>query len=361
MRHTNLDIKRIAVSSGIFAGVLVIMCLAAVLIKNVNGNAGTIAGNNASADGTKPGGSGANDPDSKDPGKNGPGSDGSDDTGNIQVADGSGTNAADNGSDNAGDPGTGNSQDNGNDSNNPDGEGSQTGNVTDGNDPEGSGQNNTDNTGNTDNAHTYIICIDPAHQNKADTTTEPIGPGSSTKKYKVTSGATGVSGALEYELTLSIGLKLRDELTSRGYGVIMIRESNDVNISDGGRAQLANETSDMVIHIHCNAEERESIAGVMVFEPSEDNTFVDASTGGKCRKLGRAVVDKLADSTGAKKWGVIVNDNLTALNWTSIPAVHVEVGYLTNAEEEKLLKSDEYQIKIVKGIADGIDAYYSEN
>ncbi|MCR5768023.1 MAG: N-acetylmuramoyl-L-alanine amidase [Lachnospiraceae bacterium] len=372
MRHTNFDIKRILISSGIFAGVLIIMCLTAGLIKKAYGNAGVAEATNISDGNT------TTDPGSPDKANDGnrdgtidnagqTGDAGNTDNGNTDNGNTQSANAGDNGSKgnegSGSEPGnTDNAQNTGDNGRNGSGDAGQNGsdsnsqNGSDGNDQNGSGDN-PDNT--RDDSKTYIICIDAAHQSKADTTTEPIGPGASSKKYKCTSGATGVSGALEYELNLNIAIKLRDELTGRGYGVIMIRESNDVNISDGGRAQLANETSNMVIHIHCNAEERENISGVMVFEPDKDNSFVDASIGEKCRKLGTAIVDKLAEATGAKKWGVIGNNNLTALNWTTIPAAHVEVGYLTNAEEEKLLKNDDYQKKIVTGIADGIDLFFA--
>ncbi len=202
-----------------------------------------------------------------------------------------------------------------------------------------------------------IICIDAAHQSKADTGSEPIGPGASQTKYKCTSGASGKAGTTEFETNLLIALLLRDELTSRGYGVIMIRETSDVNISDATRAQTANETANIVIHIHCNADERDNINGIMAFTPSDSNKYVSGDVRAKCLDLGNALIRNLAATTQARNWGVISNDNLTALNWTKIPASHVEVGYLTSEEDEARLSSQEYRVKIAKGLADGIDEY----
>ena len=138
----------------------------------------------------------------------------------------------------------------------------------------------------------------------------------------------------------------------------MTRESHDVDISDATRAQKANERASIVIHIHGNADEREGIAGIMAFAPGDDNPYVKGKVLDGCRELGQNILDKLAVTTSAKNWGVISNNNLSALNWTTIPASHIEVGYLTNADEEKLLKTEDYRDKIVKGIADGVDAYY---
>ena len=357
----SFDYKRILGSAGVFLGVLLIMCFAAKLVIKANADindgvirdgSGVLSGSGdagKASEKEKAAGTG------KDKSSSEEGGSGKTDEADGTVNTGSDTNK--NGIDGSDDA--------------PDGAGTaENGSITSSADSQ-NGNENGDSSGDTENGSSnvpdnkstgdkssFIVCIDAAHQQKDNSSTEPIGPGADKTKIKCTTGATGVSGLLEYELTLAIAQKLKAELISRGYGVAMTRESHDVDISDATRAQKANERASIVIHIHGNADEREGIAGIMAFAPGDDNPYVKGKVLESCRDLGKAILDRLAAETSAKNWGVISNNNLSALNWTTIPASHVEVGYLTNADEEKLLKTDDYRDKIVKGIADGIDAYY---
>lgn len=203
-----------------------------------------------------------------------------------------------------------------------------------------------------------VVCINAGHQSKPDPTLEPLGPGSSKTKESVTWGADGAtSGIREYKYTLEIALKLRAELEARGYYVYMIRETNDVRISDVTRARMANLNADIVIHIHANASDDHTQRGIMAFYPSEDNPY-SSKYSAECKKLATAIVRGAQQTTGMISKGAIDLDDLSTLNWTTIPATHFEAGFLSTPEEEAIMLTEEYKSNLAAGIADGVDIYF---
>lgn len=204
-----------------------------------------------------------------------------------------------------------------------------------------------------------IVAIDPGHQSRGNSEKEPIGPGASTMKAKVASGTKGVAtGKPEYQLTLELSIKLKQELESRGYTVVMIRETNDVNISNAERAQIANTSgATAFLRIHADGSENGSVSGATTLCPTAQNPYC-ADIYKDSRRLSDAVLESLCSSTGCKKRYVSEVDNMSGINWCQIPVSIVEVGFMTNADEDMLLSTEEYQWKVAKGIADGVDKFF---
>ena len=205
-----------------------------------------------------------------------------------------------------------------------------------------------------------LICIDAGHQATPNTDTEPVGPGAEDKKAKVSAGNTGVTtGTEEYELNLEVALKLQSALEARGYTVKMIRTSNDVDISNAARAELANsDKADAFIRIHANGSTDTNASGVMTVCQTKDNPY-NADIYDSCKRLSADVLSGMAAATGANSEGVWETDSMSGINWCKVPVTIVEIGYMTNSEEDQKLVTSDYQNLLAKGIADGIDAYFA--
>ncbi len=206
-----------------------------------------------------------------------------------------------------------------------------------------------------------LVVIDPGHQARGNSEKEPNGPGSDVLKAKVSSGATGrFTGIPEYELNLAVSFMLKEILEARGYEVVMVRTTHDVNISNAERSQMANElNADIFVRIHANDDTDSSTNGILTICQTRKNPY-NSDLHEKSYLLSQLVLEGMVATTGANKRYVWETDTMTGINWCRVPVTIVEMGFMSNETEDWNLATEEYRWLVAEGIAKGIDAYFSQ-
>ncbi len=206
-----------------------------------------------------------------------------------------------------------------------------------------------------------IIVIDAGHQGEGSSAKEPNGPGSDEMKAEVSWGAEGAYSGAEHALNLEVALLLRDQLISRGYSVVMIRETADVNISNMARAEIANKyNAAAYVRVHANSYEDTTMQGAMTICHSESNPYPDcAATYDESRLLSERVLQAFCKATGMQQLEIREMDNMTGTNWSKVPTTIVEMGFLSNKSDDMLMATKYFKEQAAEGIADGLDAYFT--
>lgn len=161
------------------------------------------------------------------------------------------------------------------------------------------------------------------------------------------------SGVWEKELNLKVALLLRDELASSGAQVIMTRES-DTQFSKQKRQDLTARLekakeggADMLICVHMNEYRTRRESGPQVFYRQGQE---------QSRLLAGCVQEALVTLLKPARARSAMAGDFFMLS-LDIPSVLVECGFLSNAAEERLLLTPEYQARVAAAIRDGIEAY----
>ena len=205
-----------------------------------------------------------------------------------------------------------------------------------------------------------VVVLDPGHSSDQPGTMVPIGPGADELKEADSLGTRGiVTRVYEYQFTFNIAKKLKTQLEARGYKVILTRNSNKGVYTCIDRAEVANKNkADAFIRIHANGSSNRSRTGAMTICITKENPYIPGMY--KSSKLLSEVLlsNYLAAVGSIKSEGIWETDTMTGNNWSKVPTTLVEMGYMTNAQEDKKMQDAAFQKKIVKGLADGIEAYF---
>lgn len=206
----------------------------------------------------------------------------------------------------------------------------------------------------------HKIALDPGQQVSQMTEGEPVGPGAATTTAKMSYGATSATtGKREYEWSMEFTLRLEEELVARGYEVVLTRKENDVKISNADRALMAGESgAELYLSIQADAASNADAKGIYAQIPSQSNEWV-GHLYSDSKRMAKEIQKNLIAQTGTKDRGVQEIDSVAAINYSKVPVTVLQLGFMSNQEEDTNLWSSEYQDKMIKAICDGIDTYFS--
>lgn len=200
-----------------------------------------------------------------------------------------------------------------------------------------------------------VVVLDPGHGNRSNLEKEAIYPGSTELKIKDGGGAEGVNSKTpEYVIAMGITMKLKVLLENKGYVVIMTKTTPQESPGNIERAEVGNKNNaDLVIRVHADSSESSNTSGASILVPAPIGYAKDISE--ISRKYGEIVLESLINEVGMKNKGLVERNDLTGFNWSKVPVILVETGFLSNPQEDQLLNTEEYQSKIAKGLFNGID------
>lgn len=219
------------------------------------------------------------------------------------------------------------------------------------------------------NTTTKVIVIDAGHQTdtrKSDVWLSPYLDPALSSSWVYNSllkiGTTGtVTKIPEYQTTHEIALLLKKALEKLGYTVILSHPDVDEQLSGPERAAVANRNNaDLMISIHCNSYESDKTqSGALALVPECFNGYPSKRLEYLSESAATVILDEYTTATGFKNRGLdpIIKSSMFA--FCKVPIVLLELGYSSCPSDDKNMNNDDFREKIVDGIVNGINKYFS--
>ncbi len=145
-------------------------------------------------------------------------------------------------------------------------------------------------------------------------------------------------------------------MVNNGYKVVMTRESADVNISNVDRAEIANKANaDITIRIHCDSINDGGKVGASILVPSKESKYT-STIYEESNKYATILCNNLKESN-VKVNGIFERSDITGFNWSKVPVIILEMGFMSNYNEDRMLSNPEYQRMLMECVAKSIDEY----
>jgi N-acetylmuramoyl-L-alanine amidase len=205
-------------------------------------------------------------------------------------------------------------------------------------------------------ARAPVVVLDPGHDLRANLATEAIGPGSSVRKIKDGGGTRGVVSRLtEAELNLLIALRLRTLLERAGMRVVMTRtKTAATSIGNVARARIANLAgAALFLRIHADGSADPRTRGTHTLYPALRRGWTD-DVYSLSKRAAQVVQFEVVHALGFPDRGLQERSDFTGFNWSDVPVILVELGFMTNPTEDRLLATNAYQRRAAVGLCRGM-------
>ena len=202
---------------------------------------------------------------------------------------------------------------------------------------------------------TPTVVLDPGHDLRVNLKTEPIGPDSSTRKILDGGGTSGVvTGIREADLNLAVAWRLRALLEGAGIRVVMTRTATaGTSMGNIARARIANRAhARLFLRIHADGSDDPHAAGTHTLYPALHAGWTD-DIYASSKRAAHIVQAELVRALGFPDRGLQERTDFTGFNWSNVPVILVEMGFMTNPIEDRLLATARYRERAAVGLCRG--------